>query len=239
MTTPPQAVNAQAPDSDFEFAALDAAINYRRSLLEEFSPYLLGNVLEIGAGVGQFTQELIGLPNIGKLCALEPDERFYERLARQGLNAECIHGTIETIEPLPAYDAEVCINVLEHIEDHFDELKRYKARLKPGGNLCLFVPAGPSIYAPIDRSFGHFRRYTRPELQTLLEEAGFRVVKLYYYNCVGFFAWWLNFCVLKKMTFEVNKVKTFDSYIFPAVYNFEKRIMRPPFGQSLVAVAQA
>jgi SAM-dependent methyltransferase len=239
MSKPTGEINEQATSEDFEFAALQEAVNYRRSLLAEFSPHLRGKILEVGAGIGQITRELATLPNIESIDALEPDSRFYDKLLKQGINGRCICGTVADLEPVPIYDGIVCVNVLEHIDDHLDELKKMKQRLKQGGKLCLFVPACPSIYAPIDRSFGHYRRYTSSELRGLLEKTGFQVNQLCYYNSLGFFAWWMNFCVLKKTVFEVGKVKFYDKYLFPLVHALESRLMRPPFGQSLLAVAEA
>ena len=105
--------------------------------------------------------------------------------------------------------------------------------------LCLFVPARPEIYAPIDKDFGHFRRYTRPELKGKLFRAGFQVERLWYFNFVGYFAWWFNFRLLKKREFEREKLRLHDRAIFPVVHWLESKVLRPPFGQSLLAVARA
>ena len=48
--------------------------------------------------------------------------------------------------------------------------------LKPGGGVLHFVPQHPEFYSPADRESRHFRRYGRTELQSKLEEAGFKVV---------------------------------------------------------------
>ena len=40
---------------NFEFSALSEARNYRAALIKEFAPVLTGNVLEVGAGIGQIT----------------------------------------------------------------------------------------------------------------------------------------------------------------------------------------
>jgi len=106
------------------------------------------------------------------------------------------------------------------------------------GTLCLFVPARPEIYAPIDSDFGHFRRYTRPELSRKLEQAGFQILALRYYNFVGYFAWWFNFCFLKKRRFDTGTVKFFDRLIFPCVHGIETHVCSPCIGQSLLAVAR-
>lgn len=224
---------------DFEFAALNEAVNYRRSLLQEFGPYLAGDVLEVGSGIGQLTEQLVQAPRVKSVYAVEPDPHFFNQLTARQLAIESTLGTVSDVPAANRYDAIVSVNVLEHIEDDAGELGRYHGRLNPGGRLCLFVPACPSIYAPIDRSFGHYRRYTPKSLRRLLTGAGFKIQGLHYYNSVGYFAWWLNFCVLKKTTFEIGKVRLFDRAIFPLVHGWEYRVMRPPFGQSLLAVAEA
>ena len=238
MSETTEAVNAQATSEDFEFEALAQAVNYRRSLIHEFSPYLKDSVLEVGAGIGQFTAELLSVPGVKNIHAVEPDSKFYSRLLDQNLKIQSTCGTVEDLDPQSKYDAIVSVNVLEHIEKHSEELKRYHACMRAEGYLCLFVPACPFIYAPIDKHFGHFRRYTRRELREVLEGAGFRIVKLYYFNSVGFFAWWFNFCLLKKDYFEVGKVKLYDRHIFPLVYALESSGLRPPLGQSLLAICQ-
>jgi len=232
--------NAAASTEDFEFAALFEARNYREALIQEFGPSLTGDVLEIGAGIGQITSLLRELPQISRLLAIEPDPGFAARFRETHPECELIEGTIEQAPAGAAWDGILSINVLEHIQSDEAELARYAKSLSARrGELCLFVPARPEIYAPIDKDFGHFRRYTRPELARKLESAGFTVERLDYYNCVGYFAWWFNFCLLKKRGFEVSQVRAYDRMIFPAVHAFESSIMRPPFGQSLLAVARA
>jgi hypothetical protein len=95
------------------------------------------------------------------------------------------------------------------------------------------------IYADIDKDFGHFRRYAKSELKQKLERAGFRILRLRYYNIAGYFAWWLNFCVLKSRHFNVGSVRFFDRVIFPVVHGFESRICPPFIGQSLLVAAKA
>jgi hypothetical protein len=137
-------------------------------------------------------------------------------------------------------NAILSINVLEHIKEDDRELAVYRQKLaREKGALCLFVPARPEIYAPIDRDFGHFRRYTKKELCQKLERAGFEILLLRYYNFVGYFAWWLNFCALKKRGFDLQAVRFFDRIIFPPVHAFEANVCPPPIGQSLLAIARA
>jgi hypothetical protein len=86
---------------------------------------------------------------------------------------------------------------------------------------------------------GIFVAILAPELAKKLQDAGFRIKSLRYYNFVGYFLWWLNFWVLEKRTFEVGAVRLFDRVVFPLVHGFETHIASPPIGQSLQVVAVA
>jgi len=228
------------PSSNFEFSALSEARNYRAALIKEFAPVLTGNVLEVGAGIGQMTEVVRRQPGVKKVMGVEPDGAFLDSFRQRLPDVALIQGTADAVRPESQWNAIICVNVLEHIEGDERELNTYRTLLTYAqGHLCLFVPARPEIYAPIDKDFGHYRRYTRPELQQKLFAAGFRIVRLNYFNLVGYFAWWLNFCVLKKRTFDVPAVRFFDRLIFPVVFAWESRVLRPPFGQSLIAIAQA
>lgn len=232
--------NALTVSEDFEFAALSLADNYRKALLHEFSTPLRGNVLEVGAGIGQITEALLKNHRITRLVSVEPHPNFHQQLLGKFPGHTIIHGTIENLKEDDNWDTILSINVLEHIDDDENELKNYYQCLaKNVGTLCLFVPARPEIYAEIDKDFGHFRRYTRPELRAKLERAGFQIVRLRYYNFVGYLAWWLTFCFLKKRHFNAGSVRFFDRFIFPLVYKFESRICPPFIGQSLLVEARA
>jgi SAM-dependent methyltransferase len=231
--------NEAAQTDDFEFAALNEAKNYRAALLREFSTHLSGRVIEVGAGIGQITKDLLQNPAISKLISIEPEPKFCERCATFPAHT-IIQGTIEDLKSEESWNAILNVNVLEHIEDDERELAIYRQKLtREKGTLCLFVPARPEIYAPIDKDFGHFRRYTKLELRQKLESAGFQILKLRYYNFVGYFAWWLSFCILKKRGFDLQAVRFFDRIIFPSFHGIETRIWPPPIGQSLLAVARA
>jgi SAM-dependent methyltransferase len=234
------APNAIASTKDFEFAALNNAANYRKALLSEFAEFLRGDVLEVGAGIGQITEPLVHMKAVKRVVAVEPDAEFCAQHRSRFPGHELIEGTAADLQSARDWDAVLSINVLEHISDHEAELKLYANLLrKRQGHLCLFVPARPEIYSPIDKDFGHYRRYLRIELRNLLQQAGFEITRLCYFNVVGYFAWWLNFCVLKKRHFEPAKVLFYDRAIFPLVHALERGICRPPFGQSLLAVGRS
>lgn len=232
--------NQIAASEDFEFAALSEAKNYRRAIVNEFSDFLKGRVLEIGAGIGQITEEILLIKKINKVVGLEPDLRFQQEFRTRLPHIRLVAGTILDMDHDESFDAAIMVNVLEHIEHDQEELVRLYRVLKPvQGHLCLLVPARKEIYSDIDAHFGHYRRYDREELQQKLNSAGFKIKKIYYFNLIGYFAWMIRFKLMKKKNFDIRQITLFDRLIFPFFYRLESSIIRPPIGQSLIAVAQA
>ena len=232
--------NAISQTEDFEFAALSEARNYRAALVREFRPFLRGDVVEVGAGIGQFSEVIRAFPAVASLVSIEPEPRFCEQFRALHPELNLLEGTVDALGFDRAHDAVLSINVLEHIGEDQAELGKYRRLLAPNrGHLCLFVPARPELYAPLDRDFGHFRRYTRPGLARQLREAGFEITRLHYFNSLGYLAWWLSFRLLKKRGFDARAVRLYDRLIFPVVHAVESGLVRPPIGQSLLAVARA
>lgn len=110
-------VNSQATTGEFEFSALAEARNYRATLVREFDPVLQGQVLEIGAGIGQMTSEFAQAPGITELVGVEPDSRFHDGFIKNNPTTKLIRGLAEELPTEPGWDGLVAINVLEHIED--------------------------------------------------------------------------------------------------------------------------
>jgi len=232
--------NESASTEDFEFNALREANNYRRALLKMFTPHLMGRVIEIGAGCGQFTEQLRQIAGIQHLLAVEPDPRFCVEFRKTLPHQPLVEGVITTISDLGPWNGIISINVLEHIREDQEELQIYSRMLKQAhGRLCLFVPARQEIFAPIEIDFGHHRRYSRHDLKNKLEGAGFKILALHYFNFIGYFAWWFNFKLLGQRKFNPAMVRFFDRAIFPVGFGLESHLTWPPFGQSLVAIAEA
>lgn len=231
-------IPASVTDRTFGFDALSEARNYRQALVTEFSPFLKGMVVEVGAGIGQFTELLQKQNPVTQVVAVEPEEVYCRKIEKRLSGVQVYRGTCDNLPPGTFCHAVACINVLEHIEDDRHALRQfYHLLANERGALCLFVPARPEIYAPIDRQLRHFRRYTKSDLKEKLETAGFELIRMDYYNFPGYFVWWMLFRVLH-MQMTVSGVKLFDRCLFPMIHWLEERVMRPPIGQSLIAVAR-
>ncbi|MEI7728649.1 MAG: methyltransferase domain-containing protein [Verrucomicrobiota bacterium] len=234
-SNPPRVV----PSSEFEFDALGEAHNYRRALIQEFGAFLKGRVIDAGAGIGQVTELLQRQAGVCEVLAVEPELTFCQAIEQHLPGVKVFHGTVANLPPTTSCNVLVCINVLEHIQDDAGALREFNRILaKERGVLCLFVPAGPEIFTPLDRKYGHYRRYSKSELKRKLEVAGFELLRLDYYNFPGYLAWWLLFRVFRLRRLRAGGVKLFDRYLFPVIHWFERRIARPPCGQSLIGVAR-
>ena len=62
-----------------------------------------------------------------------------------------------------SFDSIVCINVLEHIENDFDEMIKIFVSLQPRSYFLLFVPAMNFLYSRMDKRIGHYRRYNKED----------------------------------------------------------------------------
>jgi SAM-dependent methyltransferase len=131
----------------------------------------------------------------------------------------------------------VCLNVLEHVRDHRLALDHMYRVLEPGGRAVFLLPAFESLYGPIDRNLGHFRRYSRASWRSLSEAAGFRVKLARYFNSVGFFGWWANARVFRKEAQSESQIELFDRAVVPVLKRLECWVP-PPFGQSIFTVIE-
>lgn len=226
--------------SGTELDALTEARNYYSWLLHRFSPHLGRRVIEVGAGIGTFSEFLLRAEGVSELTLLEPAENTYPRLHERFLGnprVRTLRGYLEDHAGDLSGDSLVSVNVLEHVPDDEAFLRDAHRALVPGGKVLLFVPALGQIYGTLDEAFEHYRRYTRGMLASRLERAGFRPLRVSYMNLPGIFSWLVAGKLLRKRTLSPADVRLYDSWVIPWVRRLEDR-WEAPVGQSLLAIAQ-
>jgi len=72
-------------------------------------------------------------------------------------------------------------DVVEHFPDDLEILSRVYQLLKPGGKLFLTVPAHQFLFSDMDHIFGHYRRYSKETLRSVLSRAGFVEIEMTYF----------------------------------------------------------
>lgn len=196
-------------------------------------------VLEVGCGLGNFTQHLLNREFVAGID-VEPRcvEGHRKRFAgRSNLASQCMDVLSPEFITLRRYrpDSIVCLNVLEHVRDDALALAHMNAVLPRGGAAVLIVPAFEALYGPIDKLLGHYRRYSKRSLSEVARNAGFEPRILRYFNSVGFCGWWFNARILKRTEQSAAQIRIFDSAVVPVLSRLERRL-EPPAGQSLFTV---
>jgi SAM-dependent methyltransferase len=74
-----------------------------------------------------------------------------------------------------SFGATGLFDVVEHVEDDVGLLRSIHQVLRPGGIVCVTVPAYEWLWSAEDEHAGHFRRYTLASIRRVLERASFAV----------------------------------------------------------------
>ncbi len=134
--------------------------------------------LDYGAGYGGMCDVLHELA--ADVDALEPDTS-----ARAAAEQRTYRHVFAHDEEAFArkYDLIGLFDVLEHVKDDAVLLKRTRAALEPSGQLILTVPAYQALWSMHDVEHHHHRRYSAGSLSRSLQDAGYRVEYVGYWNC--------------------------------------------------------
>jgi hypothetical protein len=91
------------------------------------------------------------------------------------------------------------------------------------------------LYGEFDRAVGHHRRYEKRELTNKLEKAGFDVRKIKFFSLVAALPWFINGRLLKRDYLPAGQANLANRLV--PLLKLE-RLIGPPFGLSLIAIAQ-
>jgi SAM-dependent methyltransferase len=233
---------------DFDQGALQAVREgrllidrYDAWLFEEFKPYLGRRIIEIGCGLGNLTRHFLDCDLAVGIDTSDHSVAEVQRRYAGHANVEAFDLSITDPQVLALmekrFDTAVSLNVFEHIEDDELALRHTWHLLQPGaGTLILIVPAHPWLYGTMDRSIGHYRRYTKSTLGRKLERLGFRVLHQKYINALGALGWLVNGRILRRTVPPTGQLQTFNALV-PSLQRLES-LLPPPFGISLLAIAK-
>ena len=214
---------------------------YNRWLADRFRGALGRRVLEIGAGFGNMTRQLLGRELV-VASDLDPVALEYLRGTFRGEPEVRIASyrfpvTEDQRSEIRALgiDTVVCLNVLEHIEDDAGALADFYALLPSGGRVVLIVPALARLYGTLDEHLRHFRRYEKDELAEKIRAAGFVVEDCRFLNRPGIVGWYVNGKILRRRVLPAGQLAAFRLAL-PLLRREETN--PPSTGMSLLAIGR-
>ena len=215
---------------------LNRAPRFTQWMADVIRPFIGERVLEIGAGTGNLTLQLIPRklyyasdinPHyLTYLKNLIPDHPYL----RVGYTDGEKHDSYPLDEK---FDTVICLNVVEHLENDFGALRNIRDALEENGRAIVLVPCGPGLYGTLDKVLGHYRRYSKAQFTELAARAGFHLEALLSFNRFGSPAWWLNGRLLRRKTFGLWQIKMLN-FMTPLVRVIDKCLPLPPL--SIIAV---
>lgn len=233
--------NLALGDSGLQSQTLESiasAVRYHDWLTTLGRPHLGDHPVELGSGLGDYAQRWLdsGVPRI---TATEVDPSRLDHLRKRFADDERVQVRfldVRRSEPAD-HSALAMFNVLEHIPDDLQALRAAHTLVRPGGKVVVFVPAFQFAMSRFDRAVGHVRRYTRASLSRTLTDANLIVREVHYVNMPGLPAWVICMRLLRMTPGDGRALSLWDTLVIPLARRLEAR-HRPPFGQSVFAVAE-
>jgi 2-polyprenyl-3-methyl-5-hydroxy-6-metoxy-1,4-benzoquinol methylase len=177
---------------------IENAGRFNHWMYQTIQPFLQGNILEIGSGIGNISAFFL---TDNSIITLSDTDTFYiQRLKSKFHSFQNLKGVLlidiqdpsfeTTYDSMKGqYDSIFLLNVLEHVADDNAALKNCRFLLKPGGTMLILTPAYSILYSSLDKALGHYRRYTRSRLNSLLQANNLVPKKNFYFNALGIVAW--------------------------------------------------
>ena len=200
-------------------------------------------VLDIGCGSGLM---LNALEEIGQTFGMDMSDDAIN-FSKEIFKGQVKKGFLPEQVPYEEdyFDLITALDVIEHVDRDVDALKTLRSRLISGGKAVITVPAYMFLWSSFDEMNEHKRRYTRPELETKLLQAGFTVEKISYYNTLLFPVVYavrmLNNLLKRDGASDVDMPSTPLNFVLEKIFGIEKYLLRfanLPFGVSILAVVR-
>jgi len=224
--------------------AIRNAAKFNRWMYDQVAPYLIGDILEIGSGIGNISDFFI--QHNAKITLSDVRESYCKVLstrfpiytqANPVKHIDLVATDFESrySDLLEKFDAVFALNVIEHIEQDQLALKNLNLLLKPKGKVVILVPSHPKLYNRIDKNLHHFRRYDSQQLENKIITAGFSIDKTSGFNALGILAWWISGNLFQSTQIRNSQMHFYDRLV-PLAKLIDKIFMKR-IGLSIITYA--
>lgn len=230
--------------------------NYNDWIFDEMEPFLGQSIAEVGGGIGIFTEMILSnhLANNpdASLEVFEPSKYLYPELLEvvRSKNRDLMdRGRLRLIpgyfDAMPEkFDTVVMINVLEHINNDSKIVRSVYESLRTGGFFVIYTPALEWLYGSLDKSAGHYRRYSKASLEKLVSQCGFRTIVSKYMDLLGIFPWLLqsarvrmNFVLGGFQSVNPRLTRFYDAFVVPTTRAIESLGINL-FGKNIITIVK-
>ena len=219
--------------------------NYQYNLISE---YMGKNILEVGSGEKGFTIQIVkNAKKIKRLISIEPSKTLFYLHKNKYKFPKYVSFHMKDLFKLTpktfgTFDTIIFTHVLEHIKEDKKAIEKAYELLKPGGMILIEVPALQFLFSTHDKLLGHYRRYNKKYLLSIINKRKIKVVDIWYQDFIGVLGS-LFYFKFKKISLHSstganlvkNQGKFYNDYIVP-FQGFIENYIRPPIGLSLTAI---
>ncbi|MEA5597533.1 class I SAM-dependent methyltransferase [Rivularia sp. UHCC 0363] len=204
-------------------------------------PFLGNEVLEVGAGIGSNT-EIICQRKYKRWLCLEPDSVFASTLKISIENklipqyCEVKVGNLFDLSCEDKFDSIVYIDVIEHIENDNLEAKIAVKHLNKNGYLIILSPAHQWLFSEFDKSIGHYRRYNKKTLSSIIPH-NLKCINLRYIDSIGLAASLSNKFILNRKRPAKNQILLWDRAMIPLSQKIDP-LINYSLGKSILGIWQ-
>jgi glycosyltransferase involved in cell wall biosynthesis len=199
--------------------AFSVAPKFNRWMADTIRPFVGNRVLEIGAGMGNLTRQFAKRRE--RYVATDIDEEHLKRLRNRLQHQPRLEVHLCDLSKREdfmcfcgAMDTVICLNVLEHMENDVECLRNILDALEPSGRAIVLVPCGQELFGRLDVVLGHFRRYSKEQLQSAMSKAGFEIEAVIGFNRISRPGWFLKSRLLKQSRIARYQIRAFDAFVW-------------------------
>lgn len=195
------------------------------------------SILDIASGTGYIAQKISdeGYSNITvsdrSLVAISILKKKFKNVKKINLPKKLLIDE--------KFDCILILDVLEHIENDYESLRKIKSLLKKNGKIIISVPAYEFLWSSKDDRVEHKRRYIKQSLVRLIEHSNMKVDYMSYYNFFLFLPA-LFYSIINKYKEVIPRYNPLQNFLFTKIFSIEipliRKFVKFPVGVSLISV---
>ena len=214
-----------------------------KKIIQDAGIAVNASVLDVGTGTGS-NLRLLKTMGFSDVTGVDQSEDAIRLCAEKGL------GVVKKgdVGDLPFkgnhFQLVLATDIIEHVEEA-PALKELFRVLAPDGTALFTVPAFQMLWGLQDELSHHKRRYTKPQVERAIKNAGFKIFDSFYFNYLLFPPIWAMRQMIRLLNIKLeseNQINTpWINRVLTALFRFDVLTaprLKPPFGVSILVVAR-